>query len=126
MKEGLQELQLPDDQRKRIFDQTDEVSKRFKDGKITIEEVGEIFKNIVESPLMPAGMALVVNRVYLRDSGLDDDEKAAARVVIQRFTHGTINKSIPEAEVNKVLDTISTKDGQGNRQFRQPLTDEEL
>jgi len=126
MKEGLKELQLPDDQRKRIFDRIDEVSQRFKDGEITIKEVGVIFKNIAKSPLMPAGMALVVDRVYLRDSGLDDDEQATARVAIQRFTHGTINESIPEAEVDKVLDTISTKNAQGNRQFRQPLSDAEL
>jgi hypothetical protein len=126
MKEGLKEFQLPDDQRKRIFDRIDEVSTRFKDGEITIEEVRVIFENIAESPLMPAGMALVVNRVYLRDSGLDEDERAAARVAIQRFTHGTINESIPEAEVNKVLDTIRTKDRPGNRQFRHPLTDDEL
>lgn len=110
MKEGLKELRLPEDQKQRIFDRIDEVSQRVKDGETSVEEVGVLFKKIAESPLMPAGLALVVERVYLDESGFDEEEKAAAGIAIQRFTHGAISKAIPEATVNKVLDTVSTSD----------------
>ena len=126
MKEGLKELRLPADQQQRIFDRIDEVAQRFKDEEITLEEVSEMFKEISEGPLIPAGMALVVDRAYLDESGFDDEEKAAARVTVQRFTHGTIRGMIPEAEVETVLDTISTKKKGGERNFRHPVTDEEL
>ncbi len=126
MKEGLKELRLPADQQQRIFERIDEVAQRFKDEKITLEEVFEMFREISEGPLIPAGMALVVDRAYLEESGFDDEEKATARVTVQRFTHGTIREMIPQAEVETVLDAISTKNNNGERTFRHPVTDEEL
>lgn len=126
MKEGLKELRLPADQQQRIFDRVDEVSRRFIDEEITLKEVGEMFDAISEGPLIPAGMALVIDRVYLDESGFDDDEKASARTTVQRFTHGTIRGMIPDDQIEAVLDTISTKKKEGERSFRHPLTDEEL
>jgi hypothetical protein len=126
MKEGLRELELPADQQERIFGRIDEVAQRFKDKAITLEEVGQIFERISKGPLMSAGLALVVERAYLQQSGFDDEEKFAARETIQRFSHGTINKMIPEAEVNSVLDAISTENAGGGRQFQHPVTDEQL
>ena len=127
MKEGLKELKLPADQQQRIFDRIDDVGERFKDEEITLEEVGRIFQNIAKGPLIPAGMVLVVERAYLDESGLDDDEKAAARVTIQRFSHGAVRKMIPQAKVDEVLDTITeTKNNKGERKFRHPISDEEL
>ena len=71
-------------------------------------------------------MALFVKRVYIRDSGLSDDEKAAAEIAIHRFARGVIDESIPEAEREAVLDTISSENAQGQREFKQKLTDDEV
>ncbi|MCP4506063.1 MAG: hypothetical protein GY826_06670, partial [Fuerstiella sp.] len=94
MKNGLKELKLPADQQQRIFARIDEVSQNFKDKKITLEQVGLIFQEIAEGPLMPAGMSLVVERAYLDESGFEEDEKDAARIATRRFTHGTIRQMI--------------------------------
>jgi hypothetical protein len=126
MKEGLNELEVPDDQRKRMHDRIDDVGQQFKDGKLEIEQVMAIFKKLSESPILPAGVSLFVKRVYIRDSGLDEEEKAAADIAIQRFSRGVIDRSIPDAKREAVLDMISTKDVNGNRQFQQKLTDDEL
>ena len=126
MKEGLNELEVPDDQRKRMHDRIDDVGQQFKDGKLELEQVGAIFKKLSESPILPAGVSLFVKRVYIRDSGLDEDEKAAADTAIQRFSRGVIDGSIPEAKREAVLDMISTKKPDGNREFKQKLTDDEL
>ena len=126
MKNGLTELKLPADQQQRIFARIDEVSQNFKDKKITLEQVGLIFKEIAEGPLMPAGMSLVVERAYLDKSGFEEQEKDAARIATRRFTHGTIRQMIPEQQVNSVLDTISSVKGENNREFRHPVSDEEL
>jgi hypothetical protein len=126
MKEGLNELEVPDDQRKRMHARIDDVGQQFKDGKLEIEQVMAIFKKLSESPILPAGVSLFVKRVYIRDSGLDEEEKAAADIAIQRFSRGVIDGSIPEAKREAVLDMISTKDMNGNRQFQQKLTDDEL
>lgn len=126
MKEGLKELEVPDDQRIRMHARIDKIGEQFKEGKLDLEQVGEIFRKISEGPLLPAGISLFVKRVYIRDSGLDEEEKAAAHLAIQRFSRGVIDKSIPDATQQAALDIISTRDGQGNRQFKQQLTDEEL
>ena len=126
MKKALEELKLPADQQQRIFARIDEVSQNFKDEKITIEQVGQIFQEIGEGPLIPAGMSQVVERAYLDESGFDEDEKDAARRATQRFTHGTIRQMIPEPQVNAVLDTISSVNEENNREFRHPVSDEEL
>lgn len=75
---------------------------------------------------MPAGVSLFVKRVYIRDSGLDEAEKEAAHIEIQRFARGVIDESIPEEKREAIFDMISTMDPQGNRQFKQKLTDAEL
>ncbi|MGZ0171663.1 MAG: hypothetical protein ACKVHE_19135 [Planctomycetales bacterium] len=126
MKEGLNELEVPDDQRKRMHARIDDVGQRFKDGHLEIEQVMAIFKKLSESPILPAGVSLFVKRVYIRDSGLDEEEKSAADIAIQRFSRGVIDKSIPEAKREAVLDMISTKQPDGNREFQQKLTDDEL
>lgn len=126
MKEGLKELDVPDDQRQRMHARIDEVGQQFKEGKLELQQVGAIFEKLSQSPILPAGVSLFVKRVYIRDSGLDDVEKEAAHLAIQRFSRGVIDESIPEAERESVLDRISTKDLNGNRQFKQKLTDAEL
>lgn len=126
LKEGLNELDLPADQQTRINARIDDVAQQFKDQKLTVEEVVHIFEKIGQGPLMPAGLALVVKRAYIRDSGLSDEEKAAAEVAIHRFARGVIDESIPEPTRESVLDLISTADAQGNRQFKQTLTDDEV
>lgn len=126
MKEGLNELEVPDDQRKRMHDRIDDVGQQFKDGKLELEQVMAIFKKLSESPILPAGVSLFVKRVYIRDSGLDEEEKAAADIAIQRFSRGVIDNSIPEAKREAVLDMISTRKPDGNREFKQKLTDDEL
>ncbi len=126
LKSSLRELDLPADQQTRINARIDDVAQQFKDEKLTGEDVGRIFQKISQGPLMPAGLALFVKRVYIRDSGLSDEDKEAAELAIHRFARGVIDESIPEAEREAVLDTISSKDMNGQRQFKQQLTDDEV
>lgn len=127
LKNSMKELKLPADQEERIFKRLDQVSQKFKDQEITLEQVAHIVEVIGESPLIPAGSALVVDRAYLDKSGFDDVEKEEARLAIRRFVRGTIDNSIPEERSNAVLDTISSTDPDTEeREFHETLTDEQL
>lgn len=126
LKGALEELKIPDDQEQRIVQRIDDLGQMFKDGKIELEDVGRIVDGITKGPLIAAGMALATERAYLDKSGLDDAEKEVARISIRRFTHGAMRENIPQEEVNSVLDTISTIDAEGTRQFRSPVSDDEL
>ena len=127
IKTAIRELQIPAQQRRRIDRRLDQLAQQYADGDLSDEQLGQILKVISESPLLPAGSALVVERQYLDQSGLDTDEKEAARREIQRFAYGSLDESIPPDTVNAVLDTISDRESpEGPRTFRQSLTDDEL
>ena len=127
IKRAIRELRIPAEQRQRIDRRLDQLAQQYADGDLSDEQLGQILKGISESPLLPAGSALVVERQYLDQSGLDTDEKEAARREIQRFAYGSLDESIPPDTVNAVLDTIRDRESpEGQRTFRQTLTDDEL
>ena len=127
IKRAIRELQIPAEQRRRIDRRLDQLAQQYADGDLSDEQLGHILKVISESPLLPAASALVVERQYLDDSGLDADEKEDARREIQRFAYGSLDESISPDTVSAVLDTISERESpEGPRTFRQSLTDDEL
>ena len=127
IKRAIRELRIPAEQRQRIDRRLDQLAQQYADGDLSAEELGQIVKVISESPLLPAASALVVERQYLDQSGLNADEKEAARREIQRFAYGSLDESISPDTVSAVLDTISDRESpEGPRTFRQSLTDEEL
>lgn len=126
LKAGVGELKLPDAQEQRIFDRIDQLALQIQNGEISEKEGEALIRNIFQGPLFPAAMAQIVERAYLDASGLDDEEKAAARLTIRRFTHGAVREMIPEDAMNSVLDFISTRNANNERQFKDKLTDEEL
>lgn len=127
LKLGIQEMKLPDDQQSRIFDRIDNVSQQFQEEKISFEQLERIFQKLAESPLFPAGSALLAERVYLDQSGLGDDEKEAGKLAIRRFTRGSLEQSISEQRNGEVLDIISTWNPETkNREFLENLSDQQL
>ena len=127
IKRAIRELQIPAEQRRRIDRRLDQLAQQYADGDLSDEQLGHILKVISESPLLPAASALVVERQYLDDSGLDADEKEDARREIERFAYGSLDESISPDTVSAVLDTISDRESpEGPRTFRQSLTDDEL
>lgn len=126
LKDGIKQLKLPAEQEQQIAARIDNVSQQFKDGHLNLKDMERIFGSIVESPLLSAGMALVVERAYLDKSGLSEEEKSAAKTTIHRFTHGAIQNLIPRQTVDAALDHISTVNNEGAREFRSPVSDDEL
>lgn len=126
MKDGLNELEIPEDQLQRIHNRIDSIGQQYKDGDLEMDQLVIVFEQLGESPLLSAGASLFFKRVYLQKSGLSDEEKEAGETTIQRFARGIIDQSIPKGTINEVLDLISDSDGKGSREFRQKLTDEDL
>jgi hypothetical protein len=127
LKLGIKEMKLPDDQQSRIFDRIDNVSKQFREEKISFEKLERIFQKLGESPLFPASSALLVERVYLDQSGLGDDEKEAGKLAIRRFARGSLEQSISEQRNGEVLDIISVWNPETkNREFLEDLNDQQL
>lgn len=126
IKSGLTDMDIPGDQRKRIDARIDEVSQLFKDGVLSLEDVGRVFERLQKSPLLSSGMAMYFEQTYVADSGLSTEEKAEAEITARRFIRGAADGEISRDTTEAVLDEISEKDSDGNRQFPEQLADDEL
>ncbi|MCG8508568.1 MAG: hypothetical protein MI741_05000, partial [Rhodospirillales bacterium] len=125
-KEGVKELKLPIDEEQRVNAKIDQVANEFKAGNITIEEVGKVLENIMQGPVFSAGMAMLLERQYIDNSGLSEDEKAEASITLRRVAQGLVNNKLSEADFEYISDPISTVDAQGNRTIKDTATDAEL
>lgn len=126
MKKALAELDLPDDQRQRINARIDDIGDKFKSGEITDQQMAAIFENVVQSPLIPAGAVLIARKAYIDNSNLDEAERDAGGLALNRFVRGCMDDLIPQGRIDDVLDHITARKNGDRREFKQSLTDEEL
>jgi hypothetical protein len=125
-KEVINQTELPAEEKTDINFQIDRLATAAKDGKVSAKRMEAFFTELVESPLLTTLVMSVVDKKYITPSGLSDEEKAEARVTIQRFMRGSIDKKITQAQMDKAMEPVSTKDKDGNVQLKQQVTDDEL
>lgn len=75
----------------------------FKDEKITFEQLGLVFQNIVESPVLPAGIAIGVGHGYFEDSALTPEEKTDGNLQVARIAHGLADETLDPGVLRDVL-----------------------
>ena len=134
---------LPQDQKDRILTKITGVTTDFKDGKLSMPQVMHVMESVVESPLIPLAVMAGVEAKYFAKSGLSADEKTAAKVAIQRFSHGVADQKLTMNDMGDAMAPISTRTSvvttttggtssvqvssqQGNFQLKPTVTDEEL
>jgi hypothetical protein len=117
---------LPEEEKAEIKVQLDRVVEKYKSGEITLEQVGKVMEKLVESPVFATLIVKAAEAKYIDPSGLDDEEKAQARLVLQRIARGTVEKKIDPKTLEPALDHISHTDPQGNRQLKEHVSDAEL
>jgi hypothetical protein len=125
-KQAIAESDLPAEEKVEIQAQVDRVAGAFRDGQMSMEQLGLLIEKLVQSPLMTSLMVTVVDTKYLDKSGLNDEEKAAGRVTLQRFTRGAVDEKIPQPEIDAVVDMVGTRDPDGGFELKETLTDDEL
>ncbi|MBI2477704.1 MAG: hypothetical protein HYV60_03370 [Planctomycetia bacterium] len=123
---GIEGSDLTAEDKQIVTEQVDRVVDDYKAGKITMQQLGEIAQELSESPLLPLMMAMAAEEAYVKPSGLSDEEKEQAERTFQRVARGVFEKQIDTDELNTALDFVSTADANGNRQFKNPVTDEDL
>lgn len=125
-KELINQTELPADEKADINVQIDRLATAAKAGKVSGNQIEAFFTELVESPLLTTLVMSVIDKKYITPSGLSDEEKAEARVTIQRFMRGAIDKKITKAQMDKAMEPVSTKDRNGNFQLKDKVTDDEL
>ena len=125
-KEVINSSQLPDDQKKRMIARIETVAQDFKDGKLTIEQVGQIAERISASPMVSMGMVYFFEQGYLSPSGLTAEEKTDGRRTLERLARGVFEKSISQSEMNALTAPLMEKGANSKDTLKDKISDAEL
>jgi hypothetical protein len=122
----IEQSELQEKDKRAVVAQVDRVADAYKAGRISLEDVGRVMQELAESPLFVTAMVEAAEAKYVAPSGLSDEEKAEARLTLERVARGVYEKTIPPESLDPALDPIATQDAQGNRQLKDRITDAEL
>ncbi len=124
--QAIDASELPVEEKDQIKVEADRFFAAFREGRVSTEQFGELVQKFMESPLMTTLVASAAEKKYLDNSGLSDEEKADARVTLQRFLRGAIDEKIDRQSIDVALGHVADKQPDGNWRFRDKVSDEEL
>jgi len=122
----IEDLDLSDEEKRKIIAQIDRVVDEYEAGRITLEEVGSVLEELAESPLTSLIVVYAAMENYVGPSGLSDEEKTDAKRTFQRIARGFAENKISQDDIETALDYVSTTTETGERQFSESVTDEQL
>jgi hypothetical protein len=124
--QSIDESDLPPQEKEEIKVQVTRVADAFRNKKISNEQITVLFQELMESPILAAFVVQAAEEKYLDPSGLSDEEKAEARITIQRFTRGAVEGKIDQASVDAAVENIADPQENGGWQLRERVTDAEI
>ncbi|MDP7019444.1 MAG: hypothetical protein QGG36_26845 [Pirellulaceae bacterium] len=104
--------------------QVERVFEAYDNGEIDERKFKDIVQEISSSPIMSIPVVTFLEQQYVSQSGLNDEEAAAAKITVQRLARGVIERKISKATVDGLVDMISEPGQEG--QIKAQLSDEEL
>jgi hypothetical protein len=117
---------LPQQEKQEIELEVNRVAEAFRDGEISVEQVGQIIERLSQSPLMGSIIVTAADVKYINQSGLTEEEKDQGRNSLRRFVRGVVDGKIGESEVEATLAHIADRQQGGGWQLRDRVTDDEL
>jgi hypothetical protein len=124
--QSIDQSDLPPQEKQEIKVQVNRVADAFRNKKISNDQIKVLFQELVESPILAAFIVQAAEEKYLNPSGLSDDEKAEARITIQRFTRGAVEGKIDQASADAAIENIADPQENGGWKLRERVTDAEL
>ena len=83
-------------------------------------------QSFAESPLMSLIYVYAAEKQYLEPSGLSDEEKADAKLVLSRLIRGVTEEKVDMDGVDEALEPITLQKTNNQRQLKPTLSDEEV
>jgi hypothetical protein len=95
---------------------------------ITTEELGLVLEAIGACPALPIGLVVQFEQSYVVPSGLNNDEKKAAGLHLNRLARGLADGRLDWSIAEEILAPISDPGEDGKRNLRSPslVTDNEI
>ena len=126
LKESLDESSLPEAEKEEIQAQVQRVVAAFEERSLTEAQIDKLIRELAQSPLSASVIAFTIEKQYFDNSGLNDEEKEAGRMTLRRCVRGLFDGDLTEDDADSVLSHIGTRSPDGNWDFRDNVTDEEL
>ena len=123
---AVEDSELSDEDKQSVVAQLDRVYDEYESGRLSMHQLGRLAEHIGESPLFTRALAYAAMENYIQPSGLSDEEKQNAERTLQRVARGVFEEQIEQRRLDPALDYISTEDSQGQRQFNESVSDEDL
>lgn len=125
IEQAIEEQNIPEEQKRAIMKEVDQLTEDFKADKISLEDLGRVFEELAESPLLGVGAVMVVDGMYIKKSGLSPEEREEGTLSVERFARGIVERSIDKSELDSITAIVFEGEGE-NMKLKQELTDEEL
>lgn len=122
----VEQSKLPEAEKQEIMAEVRRAADLLAEGKMSPEQMTRLFDGFMESPLFTSFFVTAIENEYLQPSGLDEEEKAEARVTLHRLIRGAVDKQIDEETLDNLLADVTERDGQGEMTLREKISDEEL
>ena len=126
IQETVSQMEIPTSQKKQISAKISDLAQDFKTQKLDIEDLKQILKGVVESPIAGAAATIWFTDEYINKSSLTTEQKAEATDTTQRFAKGLLENKINNEEADEIMDMISERTPNGQTQIKEALTDEQL
>ncbi len=123
---GIDESDLPEDEKREVKKQIERVKDAYTNGDIGLAEFGQMAESFAKSPLMAMIIIFAADEKYIKPSGLSDEEKADAKLILVRVARGVTEEKIAEHDMDDALDVITKSKVNQQRQLKDSLTDEEV
>ncbi len=123
--EMIEDSSIPLDEQASMIEQIDRLTDSFKSGDIGPVQLTEIIADIASSPVMAVIVVFAVETRYIISSGLNDAEREAAKVTLQRLARGVIEKQISEEQLERVLEPVTHRTND-DQVLKESITDDDL
>jgi hypothetical protein len=120
MTEVINESDLPGQEKAEITNILALVKENYIAGDITLKELGTVLEAMANCPAIAVGMVVQFEASYVTPSALRDDEKAVARLHLNRFAQGLNNDAIGWGQLDDVTEPILQVSGEQNRDLKPP------
>ncbi len=111
LEQGLEEVDLEEEQRVSILADLARLSDGVKDGRVGLAELEEFVESLSEGPFLPKAAVIAAERIVIEPSELSADEKVEASIHLQRVARGLHEGSITRDEALAVLEPIDRSPG---------------
>ena len=121
---GMDESELPAEEKEAIMEQYDRVSDAFVAGDIGWEELAVLMEDLGQSPVMTSIILFGIEKKYLDQSGLSDEEREEAEQTLTRIMTGVMQDELTNDELQELLNPVLS--GSDQPKLKDKLSDEEL